>query len=48
MIQEFESDESVFELELEPMDRDLRFICHDVVGEFPNLVSASKDEDERR
>ena len=47
-LQEFVQDEQATELELEPMDKDLRFICHDVVQDFVGLVSASAGEDEQR
>jgi hypothetical protein len=33
-------------LELDPMDRDMRFVCHDVVSDFQDLVSASSGEEE--
>ena len=47
-IDEFIADVFAFELELEPMDRDKRFICHDVVQDYPDLVSASVGEDDLR
>lgn len=47
-LDDFVEDESVTELELEPMEKDLRFICHDVVQEYENLVSASVGEEDQR
>ena len=47
-LDDFVEDESATELELEPMEKDLRFICHDVVQEYQNLVSASIGDDDQR
>ena len=47
-LDEFVADEFATELELEPMDRDKRFICHDVVSDYENLVSLSAGEDDLR
>ena len=44
----FETDPSFMELRLEPMDKDGRYVVHDVVTEFPDLVStAIGDHNER-
>ena len=44
----FETDPSFMELRLEPMDKDGRYVVHDVVTEFLDLVSvAIGDYDER-
>jgi len=44
----FDTDPSFMELRLEPMDKDGRYVVHDVVTEFPDLVSvAIGDYDER-
>jgi hypothetical protein len=44
----FEDDASYMELRLEPMDKDGRYVVHDVVSDFPDLIStAIGDFDER-
>jgi hypothetical protein len=44
----FETDPTFMELRLEPMDKDGRYVVHDVVTDFENLLSvAIGDYDER-
>lgn len=45
---EFVADDGCTSLELDPMDRDMRFVCHDVVSNFEHLVSASTGEEDLR
>ena len=45
---EFSEDDEQAVLRLEPMDKDYRYVVHDIAGQFENLLSAScGDMDER-
>lgn len=47
-IQAFENDSSVTELRLEAMEKDQRYVVHDVVTQYPNLLTASVGDMEDR
>lgn len=47
-LKEFSEDDGQVVLRLEPMDKDYRYVVHDIAGQFENLLSAScGDMDER-
>jgi R3H domain len=47
-LSEFQDDTSRLELHFEPMDKDGRYVVHDVANDFPELVSAGVGEDDDR
>jgi len=47
-LEAFEDDPSLKEVRMEPMDKDYRYVVHDVVSQYPELVSSSVGDMEDR